>query len=29
VHASDDPDADMASIRALFRPYRGKHRNTE
>jgi 1-acyl-sn-glycerol-3-phosphate acyltransferase len=29
VHASDDPDADMATIRALFRPYRGKHRNTE
>lgn len=29
VHASDDPDADMAAIRALFRPYRGKHRNTE
>nr|WP_239537557.1 1-acyl-sn-glycerol-3-phosphate acyltransferase [Dyella mobilis] len=29
VHASDDPDADMATIRAMFRPYRGKHRNTE
>jgi 1-acyl-sn-glycerol-3-phosphate acyltransferase len=29
VHASDNPEADMASIRALFRPYRGKHRNTE
>jgi 1-acyl-sn-glycerol-3-phosphate acyltransferase len=29
VHASDDPDADMSAIRALFRPYRGKHRNTE
>jgi 1-acyl-sn-glycerol-3-phosphate acyltransferase len=29
VHTSDDSDADMASIRALFRPYRGKHRNTE
>lgn len=29
IHASDDPEADMASIRALFRPYRGKHRNTE
>ncbi|HTV86243.1 MAG TPA: 1-acyl-sn-glycerol-3-phosphate acyltransferase [Dyella sp.] len=29
IHASDDPDADMAAIRALFRPYRGKHRNTE
>jgi 1-acyl-sn-glycerol-3-phosphate acyltransferase len=29
VHASEDPDADMATIRALFRPYRGKHRNTE
>ena len=29
MHASDDPDADMAAIRTLFRPYRGKHRNTE
>lgn len=29
VHASADPDADMATIRAMFRPYRGKHRNTE
>jgi 1-acyl-sn-glycerol-3-phosphate acyltransferase len=29
VQASDDPDADMATIRALFKPYRGKHRNTE
>jgi 1-acyl-sn-glycerol-3-phosphate acyltransferase len=29
IHASDDPEADMATIRALFRPYRGKHRNTE
>lgn len=29
VHASDDPDADMIAIRALFRPYRGKYRNTE
>jgi 1-acyl-sn-glycerol-3-phosphate acyltransferase len=29
VHTSDDSEADMASIRALFRPYRGKHRNTE
>lgn len=29
VHASDDPDADMRTIRALFKPYRGKHRNTE
>jgi 1-acyl-sn-glycerol-3-phosphate acyltransferase len=29
VHASDDPEADMVTIRALFRPYRGKHRNTE
>lgn len=29
VHASADPEADMAAIRALFRPYRGKHRNTE
>lgn len=29
VHASDEPDADMTTIRAMFRPYRGKHRNTE
>jgi 1-acyl-sn-glycerol-3-phosphate acyltransferase len=29
LHATDDPDADMARIRALFRGYRGKHRNTE
>lgn len=29
VHASDDPASDMTAIRALFRPYRGKHRNTE
>jgi 1-acyl-sn-glycerol-3-phosphate acyltransferase len=29
VRASDDPDADMAAIRAMFRPYRGKYRNTE
>ncbi|MBE1159588.1 1-acyl-sn-glycerol-3-phosphate acyltransferase [Dyella acidiphila] len=29
VQASDDPDADMSTIRALFRPYHGKHRNTE
>jgi 1-acyl-sn-glycerol-3-phosphate acyltransferase len=29
VHASDDPDADMTKIRAMFRPYRGKHRNSE
>ncbi|RDS82145.1 acyltransferase [Dyella monticola] len=29
IHASDDAEADMATIRALFRPYRGKHRNTE
>lgn len=29
VRASDDPDADMTAIRALFKPYRGKHRNTE
>lgn len=29
IHATDNPDSDMASIRALFRPYRGKHRNTE
>ena len=28
-YATDDPDADMARIRALFRGYRGKHRNTE
>jgi len=29
VHATDDPDADMARIRTLFSGYRGKHRNTE
>jgi 1-acyl-sn-glycerol-3-phosphate acyltransferase len=29
VHVSGDSDADMESIRAMFRPYRGKHRNTE
>ncbi|WP_423372997.1 1-acyl-sn-glycerol-3-phosphate acyltransferase [Dyella acidisoli] len=29
VCATDDHDADMAAIRTLFRPYRGKHRNTE
>ncbi len=29
IHASDDPDTDMAAIRALYKPYRGKHRNTE
>jgi len=29
VHASGDAEADMAAIRPLFRPYRGKHRNTE
>jgi 1-acyl-sn-glycerol-3-phosphate acyltransferase len=29
VHASDDPDADMTTIRTMFRPYRGKHRNSE
>ena len=27
VHASADHDADMVKIRALFAPYRGKHRN--
>lgn len=27
VHASGDHDADMLKIRALFTPYRGKHRN--
>lgn len=27
VHASDDPEADMAAIRALFVGYRGKYRN--
>jgi 1-acyl-sn-glycerol-3-phosphate acyltransferase len=27
VQASGDHDADMAKIRALFTPYRGKHRN--
>lgn len=29
MQASDDPEADMIAIRTLFRPYRGKHRNTE
>ncbi|WNL46632.1 1-acyl-sn-glycerol-3-phosphate acyltransferase [Dyella sp. BiH032] len=29
VQATGDHDADMEKIRALFRPYRGKHRNTE
>lgn len=29
LRAGADPDADMATIRALFRPYRGKHRNSE
>jgi 1-acyl-sn-glycerol-3-phosphate acyltransferase len=29
LHASDDTEADMAKIRAMFRPYRGKRRNTE
>ncbi len=29
MHAGDDLDADMAAIRAQFRPYRGKRRNTE
>ncbi|MFC5742445.1 1-acyl-sn-glycerol-3-phosphate acyltransferase [Dyella tabacisoli] len=28
VHASADHDADMVTIRAMFEPYRGKHRNT-
>ncbi|MBA2079759.1 1-acyl-sn-glycerol-3-phosphate acyltransferase [Rhodanobacter sp. PCA2] len=28
-HATGDDDADMARIRALFRGYRGKYRNTE
>jgi len=28
-HASDDIDADMARIRALFRGYHGKHRDSE
>jgi len=27
VRATDDHDADMVKIRALFTPYRGKHRN--
>ncbi|WP_430391757.1 1-acyl-sn-glycerol-3-phosphate acyltransferase [Dyella sp. 20L07] len=27
VHATEDHDADMAKIRELFTPYRGKHRN--
>lgn len=25
-HATDDPQADLANIRAMFAPYRGKHR---
>ena len=29
VRATDDTEADMQAIRALFRGYRGKHRNTE
>lgn len=29
VHATDDHEADMLRIRTLFKPYRGKHRNTE
>lgn len=29
VYATDHPEDDMANIRTLFRPYRGKHRNTE
>lgn len=29
LRATNDPDADMALIRALYRGYRGKHRNTE
>ncbi|RAO74600.1 1-acyl-sn-glycerol-3-phosphate acyltransferase [Dyella jiangningensis] len=29
VRATEDHDADMVKIRALFTPYRGKHRNTE
>ncbi len=29
VRATGDHDADMTKIRALFVPYRGKHRNTE
>jgi len=29
IELSDDLDADMARIRALFRGYRGKYRNTE
>jgi hypothetical protein len=27
IRATDDHDADMAKIRELFTPYRGKHRN--
>jgi 1-acyl-sn-glycerol-3-phosphate acyltransferase len=27
VHATDDPDADMVAIRALYTSYRGKHRD--
>jgi 1-acyl-sn-glycerol-3-phosphate acyltransferase len=29
VLASDDPEADMTRIRAMFKPYKGKHRNSE
>jgi len=29
IRASDDHESDMETIRAMFRPYRGKHRNTE
>lgn len=29
VRASDDPEADMVAIRALFAGYRGKHRGAE
>jgi 1-acyl-sn-glycerol-3-phosphate acyltransferase len=25
-HTTDDPQADLATIRAMFAPYRGKHR---
>jgi 1-acyl-sn-glycerol-3-phosphate acyltransferase len=27
-HTTDNPDADMTAIRAMFAPYRGKHRGT-
>jgi 1-acyl-sn-glycerol-3-phosphate acyltransferase len=29
VYTTDDPEADMAAIRAMFAPYRGKHRGID